>query len=501
MQDDWISAAIAMIADPVVQAGFIAVLGGIALRFFLREYPAHAVGLRLGFLACVTAIAIHSGNAPYDPSPVNASPLHRVLIAVTKLVWWTTAAWFAAGCVRVFLRFDGQARQARVIQDLIVGLIYVGAVLSIIAYVFDAPIGTLVATSGVVAIILGLALQSTLGDLFSGIATNLARPFTLGDWIVLPDGTEGRIVEMNWRATHLLNGVNDLIILPNAQLAKSTVFNRSSLEHSHGASVTLRFVPDRSPSLIAEIMHHALLSSINILRVPPPSVQIVALDADAATLELSFSVSESSQIGKAKTELFDLAFRHAKAANLAFTSEYGKRSGAPHLIDDSARPTPVRLVEAMPLFASLTPDESKVIADSLTRHTHHKGEQLAAPGDVLSSLLIVRSGVVAVIGQNGAETRLAPGEYFGEAGMLTQAPENATYRALTNVVLYSVERDTLRDLLEQRPAIAEELAQHLAQRTDKLNRVPGSETRGSALQTGILARLVEQLATTLRSAR
>lgn len=292
MQDDWISAALAMIADPVVQAGFIAVLGGIALRFFLREYPAHAVGLRLGFLFCVTAIAIHSGNAPYAPSPVDVSPLHRVLIAATKLVWWTTAAWFAAGCVRVFLRFDGQARQVRVIQDLIVGLIYVGAVLSIIAYVFDAPVGTLVATSGVVAIILGLALQSTLGDLFSGIATNLARPFTLGDWIVLPDGIEGRIVEMNWRATHLLNGANDLIILPNAQLAKSTVSNRSSREHSHGASVTLRFVPDRSPSLIAEIMHNALLSSITILRVPPPSVQIVALDADAATFELSFSVSE-----------------------------------------------------------------------------------------------------------------------------------------------------------------------------------------------------------------
>ena len=55
------------------------------------------------------------------------------------------------------------------------------------------------------AIILGLALRSTLGDVFSGIALNLNRPYEVGDWIVLNDGTEGRVVETNWRATHLLN--------------------------------------------------------------------------------------------------------------------------------------------------------------------------------------------------------------------------------------------------------------------------------------------------------
>lgn len=199
--------------------------------------------------------------------------------------------------------------------------------------------------------------------------------------------------------------------------------------------------------------------------------------------------------------MFDLAFRHAKAANLVFTSAHDKKGGALHLTDDSARPTPVRLVEAMPLFASLTPDERQVIADSLTRHTHRKGEQLAAPGEVLASLLIVRTGVVAVIGENEAETRLAPGEYFGEAGMLTQAAETATYRALTNVVLYSVQRDTLRRLLDERPSIAEDLAQHLARRMAKLNRSQDTDTRASALQSGILVRLVEQLATTLRSTR
>jgi hypothetical protein len=75
--------------------------------------------------------------------------------------------------------------KGRLIQDLVVGLIYLGAALSVVAYVFSAPVGTLIATSGVFAIILGLALQSTLADVFSGIALNLSRAYTVGDWIVL----------------------------------------------------------------------------------------------------------------------------------------------------------------------------------------------------------------------------------------------------------------------------------------------------------------------------
>ena len=75
----------------------------------------------------------------------------------------------------MFLIFERRPREGRLIQDLVVGLIYLGAGLSVVAYVFSAPVGTLIATSGVFAIILGLALQSTLSDVFSGIALNLSQ--------------------------------------------------------------------------------------------------------------------------------------------------------------------------------------------------------------------------------------------------------------------------------------------------------------------------------------
>lgn len=489
-----------MLADPIVQTGLAAVLGGILLRLFLRGRPAHALVLRLGFLIFVTAIAIYGGNAPYDPSPLDTPPLQRFFIGATKLVWWTTAAWFTAACVRLFLRFDGQAREARVIQDLIVGVIYVGAVLSIIAYVFGAPVGTLVATSGVVAIILGLAMQSTLSDLFSGLAINIGRPFAIGDWIALPDGTQGRVIEMNWRATHLLNGTNDLVILPNAQLAKSTVTNRSGPDRSHGATLTLRFVPNQRPARIAEALQNALLNSTTILPSPPPTVRAIALDGDAVTFEMSFRVTDFTQIGKAKSDLFDLVFRHAKAADLLMTSG---RDGQPSPTQPEAglaRPTPLRLVEAMPLFASLTGAEKQKLAQGLRRRGHRSGEILASPGDVVCSLLIVGSGVVSVEEAGGPVLKLAPGDYFGEAGMLTETAETSTYRALTNVVLYEVSREVLWPLVEARPGMAQDLALHLAERTARLAQAPGPNAQGDARQQGFLTRLVDQLVATLKKA-
>jgi small-conductance mechanosensitive channel len=82
--------------------------------------------------------------------------------------------------VRIYLVFERKPREARLLQDLIVGIVYAGMLLAILAFVFAVPVGTLIAISGVLAIILGLALQNTLGDVFSGIALNLGRPMDLG---------------------------------------------------------------------------------------------------------------------------------------------------------------------------------------------------------------------------------------------------------------------------------------------------------------------------------
>ena len=463
-----------IIADPIVQTGVVAAMGALVTRILLRGRPTLRLVGQLAFFLALTVLLLYHGIIPYEVDPANISSVQRVFIGIVKVIWWINAGWSLIGVVRVFLILEHKPREGRLLQDLVVGVIYVATVLSIVAYAFNVPVGTLIATSGAVAIILGLALQSTLGDVFSGIALNLARPYGIGDWLVLGNGIEGKVVETNWRATHLLTGANDLVVVPNSDLAKARLTNLSSPERSHGVTVTVRFRPTTAPSTMADVMHSVLLSSNSILARPEPSVQIVSLDGGAVELELAFGVADRALAGKARSEVFDLIFRHAKAAGLALAAPLG--SAGPAFPEPTAvevpfgfHTTPRRVLDALPLFASLTKDEREALASTMTRRTFRKGETLAEQGEVLKSLMIVRSGVVAVHRREGTrETelgRLAPGDCLGEGGLLTGAGEFGSVKALTFVVVYEVTQAGLAPLMQDRPAIADELALLLSKRS------------------------------------
>ena len=124
----------------------------------------------------------------------------------------------------------------------------------------NAPVGSLIATSGVFAVILGLAMQSTLSDVFSGIALNIGKAYSVGDWLLVSDGIEGKVVETNWRATYLLNGANDLVIVPNSDLAKARLINLSNPDRSRTVTLRVRFRPMMTPAAMADVMRSALLS-------------------------------------------------------------------------------------------------------------------------------------------------------------------------------------------------------------------------------------------------
>nr|VFK25128.1 MAG: Mechanosensitive ion channel [Candidatus Kentron sp. LFY] len=89
----------------------------------------------------------------------------------------------------------------------------------IIAFVFDYRITGLLATSGLLAMIIGLAIQTNLSNIFSGIAVNLERPFRIGDWVKLADFDEGKVVNVTWRSVRIRTPNNHIISIPNSTAA------------------------------------------------------------------------------------------------------------------------------------------------------------------------------------------------------------------------------------------------------------------------------------------
>src|SRR5689334_18130203 len=213
----------AVASDPLVIILAVLVIGGLLTTLIFRRHPIGRAAVRVVFLLLLTIALLHADIVPYEPLALTGSPVRDAVHAILKITWWLWAAWFLVGVLRAVIVFQRSPREAKLVQDLLAGLIYLAAVFAIVAYVFDLPIRGLLATSGVVAIILGLALQSTLGDVFSGVVLSFSRPYRPGDWVSIEGGTDGRVVELNWRATYLLTARRDLAIVPNSTIAKSKI--------------------------------------------------------------------------------------------------------------------------------------------------------------------------------------------------------------------------------------------------------------------------------------
>ena len=150
---------------------------------------------------------------------------------------------------------------------------------------------------------------------------------------------------------------------------------------------------------------------------------MTSIDAAAVELELSFRVAELTDVGRSKSEILDLVFRHAKAR---FPLELAPPPGSAAMLPAISqagdnlvqnRSTPLRLLDAMALFATLTEGEKEALALTMTRRTFGKGETLVEQGEILTSLGIMRRGVASLTRkEDDQETelrRLAPGDFFG----------------------------------------------------------------------------------------
>src|SRR5882757_3004552 len=130
--------------------------------------PTGRLIVQILFFIGMSLVLYLGGISPHHFDDVDLRGFGALLSKSARILWWTHLAWTVIGLVHIYMMLNRRPREAHLIQDMAIGVIYLGVVLSIIGFVFGVPVGTLVATSGIVAIIFGLALQNTLGDVFSG---------------------------------------------------------------------------------------------------------------------------------------------------------------------------------------------------------------------------------------------------------------------------------------------------------------------------------------------
>ncbi len=136
----------------------------------------------------------------------------------------------AAKLLAMELLFLGHMRESvpALLINTFTGVVATAVASWIAATVFNFQLAPLLATSAVVSLVVGLAVQDTLGNLFAGIAMQFDKPYEIGDWVEITQGSSkwlGQVYEVTWRATTLVGLADELVSLPNRVVGQGLVVN------------------------------------------------------------------------------------------------------------------------------------------------------------------------------------------------------------------------------------------------------------------------------------
>jgi small-conductance mechanosensitive channel/CRP-like cAMP-binding protein len=430
---------------PVLILGFV-----IVSYIALRPFPARVRHL-FDFVcfAGATFILFRHQTPPLPGNGAAANPTSLWLHAVAG-IWWLLGARVLVAVVSFTLNRNRRWREARLFPDLTAAAIYTAAISVVLISVLALPIGGLLATSGVLAIVLGLALQNTLADVFAGIAFGIEAPFNVGDRISLGDKTEGTVVQMNWRSIRILTDGDDVAIVPNSVVAKSDIVNRSIPTRVRSAFIELSCPATSNPERVIDTLQQATLLCPTILPVPVSSAVVTRMGSTESRYRVSFSVSDTEHLSTTKDQLL----RHA-TRQLYYSGLYFPRAAQDTRTPDEGTgpPFPVLpLLQDMILFEALEAKQLAELASHLKPRSLEPREMLFAQGGTEAMLFIVVSGILEVSqhtelsGQRTAGL-IGAGDYIGEVSLLTGAPYAATATARTHCKLYGLDCQVLKPLL------------------------------------------------------
>jgi small-conductance mechanosensitive channel/CRP-like cAMP-binding protein len=347
--------------------------------------------------------------------------------------------------------------------------VYMIAIYSILTFVFKQPITGLVISSGILVGVLGLAMQSSLADLISGIAISVERPFTIGEWVELDDGTIGEIVEINWRATHILSWHNSLYILPNARISNARIHNFSRPVETYGHWFYVHVPLTVPPELVRRVLLEGCVNAKQVLDDPAPVIRVS--EAGGSYKYMVFVHFASYQvhfagIDDALLHIWAECYKHGIVPS-AVTTEVILREG---VAEEIVAPGPQQLLKQVPIFTGLADDSMSLLTSKILIRSLALGETIVQQGDEGSSLYVIASGMASIVIQTEGNkeievAKLVSGQYFGEQSLLANEPRSATVRAHTDCQLLEINREALEPIFELHPELMEDMAKIVSVRT------------------------------------
>ncbi|MDM8565291.1 mechanosensitive ion channel [Candidatus Halobeggiatoa sp. HSG11] len=190
------------------------------------------------------------------------------------------------------------------------------AVTCIVVFVYEQEFTSLLAASGMLAMIIGLAIQVNISNVFSGIVINMERPFRLSDWVQISGLEEGEVVDINWRATRIRTRAGCTLSIPNSIASESVILNFHYPDELYWLWPTVYIHPRHHPEKVKKILLDALLNSERILQKPEPVVMFVGINEWAAMYWIAFCADGYADKHFILEDVWSKVWNHLDDANI-----------------------------------------------------------------------------------------------------------------------------------------------------------------------------------------
>lgn len=342
---------------------------------------------------------------------------------------------------------------------------------------------------GVTSLIVSFALQDTLGGLASGFTLLADQPFQPGDWIRV-DGTEGRVIDINWRSSRIQTRDGSLVIIPNGVLAKATIVNYDEPTHVHRVVVSLQVAFSNPPNRATDMLLAAARATPGVLAEPRPEVRIVSIDDPLMGYDVHLWIDDFARVPEVRSAFGSLVWYHSHRMGVPLPSPAqdlylwdGQR------VQDAARRDRGSVLGGLassPLLSQLPAEELDRLADATEAVRFSAGERICSTGD--DALLVVEGGQSRLVVEAGAGDPVPvlsfePGDVVDLAALDAGDLGRARVVAVSDCDVLLVSADVASGVIARSPdlgAALEQLATSRRTRTLRAARRMASRTDGDA---------------------
>ncbi len=382
----------------------------------------------------------------------------------------------------------------------------------VLALVWDIDLRGVVTTLGVGSVIIGFALQDTLGSLVSGLITLMRRPFAVGDKVVIAD-MEGEVQDMTWNSVVLRRRDNALAILPQSIVAKQTVVNLTRATKAEHTEVLLDFAKKHAPNTIKRVLMATALSTPDILHEPKPTVRVL----DHYDVNLRYSVRFWSPQTMSPMEVRDQFLSRLWYVTKRYNFECELPSR--RVMQTSPQQEPELLayrteLASVPLFFKMGSDVLEIVANGATLHTFGAGEYLVREGEMVRALHVIVQGegkatATDAKGKPHEVFTLYTGDFCGEASLFSARPSPFTITATQDITAVLLDKAMLDKLVAKETLLVREIGRVISERRARLAEVMGhtssatvrNEVAGTKKQPHTQAQLQAQAQSILLEAK